>query len=222
MKIFVIHGDNEVRARLRLKELLIEAQKKGLSIQKITSNEELFGGKLSSSGLFGENIILIENPASFSKKDLGIVLKSKKAIGNIIFFHRGYLAKGFLDIVPDEAEIEEFKLPKTIYKFLDSFYPGNSRNALFLLHSLSKNDPEGLVLHLLARQLRDLYLIKENPKSLSYPEWRILKLAHVSEKFTKEKLANLIKELAKIDIAIKTSKEDLISSLDLLIVTELE
>src|SRR3990172_2930843 len=105
MKIFVIHGDNEVKARLRLQELLTEAQKKGLSIQKINSNEELFEGKLSSSGLFGENLILIENPAIFSKKNLGIMLKNKKAIGNIIFFQRGYLAKGFLDIIPSHAEI---------------------------------------------------------------------------------------------------------------------
>ena len=222
MKIFVIHGDNEIRARLRLKELLSQAQKKGLSIQKITSNEELFAGRLSSSGLFGENLILIEKPASFSKKDLGIVIKNKKAIGNIIFFHSGFLAKGFLEIIPADAEIEEFKLPKTIYKFLDSFYPRNSKNALSSLHSLSEKEPEELILHLLARHLRDLYLLKENPKALNYPEWRILKLTRASEKFTKEKLANLIKKLAKIDVQIKTSKEDLVSSLDLLIVTELE
>lgn len=224
MKIIVVHGDNEIASRKRLNTLLTQAKERGLDIRNISQDSKTpLVEAASIQGLFGESVLVVENPGKYSKKEIqGLFRTQKTTQENILFFQSGFLTKGFLGFLPEESVVEEFKLPKVIYKFLDSFYPSNVHNSLTLLHLAAKNEPEELILHLLSRHLRDLYLLKIDPKSLDYPEWRILKLANQGRRFSPQKIASLINKLAEIDVSAKTSKESLISSLDLLIVTELE
>ena len=113
-------------------------------------------------------------------------------------------------------------MPRLIFTFLDSIYPKNVKKVLVLFHELIKNEPVEFVFALMARHLRDLYWVRVEPKSLPYPSWRVGKLKGQSSKFKFETLKDLIARMAEIDIAVKTSKSDLISSLDLLIVFSLE
>ena len=224
MKVYLLHGDNEIAIKKRLDSLIQEAKKIGLDVEKIDLDTNLTLTEIAGrQGLFGESAIVIENPGRFPKKDIVAFFKIKETFsGTVIFYQSGFLTNTFLEFLPKNVNIELFKLPKFIYKFLDSIYPGNSENALLMLHRLADNQPGELIMYLLARLLRDLYLLKIDAKALTYPDWRILKLDNQAKEFSLKKLNRLIKKLSEVDVRIKTSKEDLISSLDLLIISELE
>jgi DNA polymerase III delta subunit len=57
---------------------------------------------------------------------------------------------------------------------------------------------------------------------MSYPGWRISKLTQQAKRFTNGKIAELIKTFAEVDIEVKTSKANIIDSLDFIIASELE
>src|SRR3989344_1350484 len=212
MKVFVVNGDNEVASRKRLAVLIAQAREKGIDIQKISLDASSSISDVAlNRGLFGESVLLIDNAGRLKKKELEMLLSRRE--GNIILFQSGFISKTLISALPDTASLEEFKLPNLIYKFLDSFYPGNVKNALNLFHQIASSQPEELILHLLSRFLRDLYLLKIDGVFLGYPEWRMLKLESQSEKFTQKKLSRLINKLAEIDVSVKTSKESLVSSL---------
>jgi DNA polymerase III delta subunit len=120
------------------------------------------------------------------------------------------------------AKVEEFRLPKSVFAFLESFVPGGSGRCLKLLHGqLEKEAPE-FIFALLGKHVRDLYWVKVAPESLEYPTWRVSKLAKQAKAFSEEKLQKTLNSLAKIDFSAKTSSQDLSSLLDLLIVTQLQ
>lgn len=222
MNITVIHGDDKALAYNRLRELIRLYKKRNYEVRKYSAlSKTSFKEALASQGLFLDHVTLVENPGLISKKDLNY-LSSLKDPGEVILYSEGFLLKALLDLLPKGTRIEEFKLPKLTYKFLDSFYPGNSASAITLLHKISAKEPDELILYLLSKHVRDLYWVSLENSSLNYPDWRILKLQNQAGKFKKGLLKNIIGELAEIDVRIKTSKESLIPSLDLLIVTLLE
>ena len=131
--------------------------------------------------------------------------------------------------LPKIDKVEEFKLPKLIWSFLDSCFPGNAKNALLLLHEIIKNEPVEFVFSLLAKHLRDLYWVKvdsppgQRPSGpVAYPSWRVEKLKRQSHKFSEGSLEDLINSLAQADIKAKTSQGELIDLLDFIIATKLE
>lgn len=224
MNISVIYGENEVESNKRLNELVLGARKKGLDIRRISPISQIpISDAVSSLGLFENSLLIIEDPGRLNKKEFETIIRlNKGADRSIVFFQVGNLNNTFLKLIPKESSLEEFKLPKYLYKFLDSFYPGNYKASLLLLHKVENEAPDELILHLLAKHLHDLYTLKFDENALKYPDWRMLKLTNQAGKFSVKKLIKLIHKLAKIDIAIKTSKESLIPSLDLVIATELE
>jgi DNA polymerase III delta subunit len=131
------------------------------------------------------------------------------------------LGKTLLGSLPKGVKLEEFKLPRLIFDFLDSFYPGNSKRILKILHELVVKEPPEFIFALLAKHLRDLFWVTTN-NPLPYPPWRVSKLKAQAVKFKKEDLKTLIEELSEIDIKVKTSEAELTPSLDLLIVRQLQ
>ena len=221
MKIILIYGDNEVALDNRLNLLIQEAKKGNFDVHKIDIDKSPnLIEKNFSQGLFGNGLCIFLNINKLSGKEMLLILKHIP--GDLVFFQMGLINRKLLNILPKEAKIEQFKLPNVIYKFLDSFYPKNVQNCLFLLHKVIKIEPEELTLHLLGKHLHNLLLVKLDEASLDYPDWRILKLSSQAAKFNQEKLLRLIRLLSKTDVNIKSSKSGLLSSLDLLIVSELE
>ena len=117
---------------------------------------------------------------------------------------------------------DEYKLPKLVWNFLNSFYPGNSINCLKLLHRVVINERIEFVFSLLVRQIRDIYWVKIDKGSIGYPSWRLKKLNTQGKNFSKNLLKEIIKDFSKIDIKVKTSNTNLLDSLDFVIATKLE
>lgn len=225
MKIKIIHGDNNLLSYKILLKTLDEFKSKNYRVEKITKDSKLgLQEIISSQSLFKENIIyLIEDIKLIKTKDWNwIKSSSSNTEGVLVIYSDTLINKTLLNKFPKGTNIEEFKLPILIWKFLDSFYPKNSKVSLAFLHQISINEPIEFIFSLLGKTLRDLYWVKNDPVGLPYPGWRVGKLKNQASKFGETLLKEIIIELAKIDIKVKTSKADLLESLDFLIITKLE
>lgn len=224
MKIIVLHGDHVGKSYERLQRFIDVAKKRGWRIERITDNKQNISEALVSEGLFGEKkLVIIDGVKLINKKDGEWLKKNKDLINvDVVVYHKGLVTKTALKVLPAPDKVEEFKLPKLIWNFLDSFYPGNAKNCLELLHEIVKNEPLELVFFLLVKQVRDIYWAKVDPKTLPYPSWRMGKLKNLASKFNEKLLKKIINDFAKADIKSKTSKAKLLDELDFIITTRLE
>ena len=196
MKAIILKGDNDLAIQKRYLEIKKENKLKSVRTVMVDT---------SNAG----------DMADISTKDTLFEESSKAVIiGNI---NKKSVAKYF-----EIEKEEEYKLPKTIYKFLDSFYPGNYINSKRYLLTLVDEEPIEMIFATLAKYLRDLLWVKMAPDTLNYESWRMGKLKQYSNKYTLIELKTLIKKLAEIDISVKTSKNNLINLLDLMILSRLE
>ncbi|MEK7112750.1 MAG: hypothetical protein AAB875_05480 [Patescibacteria group bacterium] len=222
MKIIVLHGDNTAASYERLNKFIEAAKERGWEINFIEGSENL-QERLTKVSLFAnETFYVLRGFTRINKSSLKKLQNRLKNIpGNLVIYHEDFIPKEILGFLPQDAKIEEYKLPRLIFDFLDSFYPGNAKKAIVLLHELWKNEPPEFVFALLARQVRDLYWAKSGG-SMPYPSWRVQKLKNQAAKFSQEALEDIIKSLSETDIKVKTSQAELTSSLDLLAITLLK
>jgi hypothetical protein len=212
MKIIVLHGDDSAKSYERLMKFVDAAKKRNWEIV----NDEF----PNTPSLFGiDRLIIYRDFSLLSKKD---IKNFDKFDGTLVVYHNGVLPQTFLKLMPSDFKMEKFELPKILFTFLESFYPGNSARCLELLHDLIKTQVVELVFFMLARHLKELYLVGIDSQTSLYPPWKLSKLKSQVEKLGVEKLKKIIDELSDIDIEVKTSKADLLTSLDLLIVKQLE
>lgn len=225
MKILIIHGDYTVKSYDRLQEIANDSKKKGWEVERISVKETLsLPEKITTQSLFGnKSFYVVDEFNSIKKADLDWLKKKNDGLeGFLVLYSAGTVGKRILNKLPYGYKVEEFKLPKKIWKFLESFYPDNAKASLSLLREVVDTEPTELVFALLARQLRDLYWVSLDSKSLPYPSWRIGKLRRQAAKFSDGQLKELISELADADIKAKTSKVNLLDSLDFVIAAHLE
>jgi len=212
MKIIVLHGDDTVKSYERLMKFVEAAKKRGWEIvtDEFPNTPSLFGT---------DRLIIYRDFSLLTKRD---IVNFDKFDGTLVIYHDGVLSQTFLKLMPKDFKMEKFDLPKLLFTFLESFYPGNSLRCLKMLHNLAEFQAVELIFFMLARHLRDLYWVSVDTKSVQFPAWRMSKLKSQAEKFGEEKLKQVISKLSDIDIAVKTSKGDLLTELDLLIVKQLE
>jgi len=105
---------------------------------------------------------------------------------------------------------------------LDNLHPGNTGKVIRELHEVVKTEAPEFVFSIMAKHFRDLYWVKTDASTIPYQSWRISKLKSQSLKFNEVLLKEIIDNLSQIDINIKTSKADLLSALDLLIIKKLK
>lgn len=225
MKVILIHGDHSIDSYNRLQKLIQVAKERDWEIVKTGSNDNLsLPEKFTTSNLFeGERLYVVENLAKIKKTDLDWFRKNVKRLsGTTIIYHGSPITNNLLKLIPKAEKIEEYKLPKLIFKFLESFWPKNSISSIKLLHEVIKTEAPEFVFNLLSRHLRDLYWTTLDKDSISYPAWRISKLTQQAKRFEDGKIAELINIFANTDIEVKTSKANIIDSLDFIIASELE
>ncbi len=206
MKIIILHGDNTYKSYERLTKFLDEAKKRGWEI----INDEIS----QTPSLFNiERLTIVRKYNLLSpRKDIPNILK---APGTLVIYNEGAIPQTFLKELPKETKIEEFKLPKIIWNFLDNI-------SVKLLHEVIKKEPIEFVFSVLSKRFRDFYWVQVSSETLPYQPWQIGKLKRQAQKYSIDTLKEIIDKLAEIDIKVKTSKADLISELDLLLIKSLE
>lgn len=183
-----------------------------------------FSEALSSDTLFAKGkLIVCEDIALLTKTNLNWLKKNTDRFeGNFVVYSDNKLSESMIKSLEPVKKIEEYKLPRNIFNFLDSFYPGNAETSLSILHELISAEAPEFIFFLLGRHLRDLYWAQVSPSNIPYVSWRVDKLERQAGKFKDDGIKEMINDLAKIDMDVKTSKANLTDSLDLIIATKLE
>jgi len=223
MKIILIHGDNVDKAYRQYQIYLDKAKNKNWEIIFIDLKKSTFSESIISKSLFtNKTLHILLNANQISDKDAKWLKVKQKDLDNLlIIYNEGNVNKTKLKGIKIQKE-EKFELPKYIWKFLDSFYPGNSKDCIKLFYNTIENEHVEFVFSLISKTLKDLYLIKIDKEALPYPGWRVEKLKRQSDKFNKSLLKDIINDFAHIDIKVKTSRSNLTDLLDFSISTKLE
>jgi DNA polymerase III delta subunit len=223
MNIFIIHGDHASKSLERLQTYISAAKKKGWEIVRLRDTGLNIREVVVSQSLFNnEKLVVIDNFNQINSKDILWLKKNKDNKANIVIFHPNILSKININKLPNVKKVEEFNLPKVIWNFLDSFFPGNAKNTMLLLDKVLEKEAVEFVTSLLARQLRDIYIVKLSGNFPGYPSWRIGKLKSSAAKFKGKKLERIIIDLAKYDLRSKTTNSKMSDSLDFLIASKLK
>lgn len=226
MPSYLLHGENHPESRKRLSELVSQAEEKGWEIIRVDGQkEEKIDLNLLShtSFMFGlGRCLVVENLFSFNKKALQTVkelLANPDSGTSFIFWEPKIIAWQTTQALAEYLKIEEYKIPKALFKFLESIAPGNAEYALKLLQNAKRQNSADMLLIMLARQIRLLYCLLVDDKNLKLADWQKRNLGQQAKKFTPRQLLDLHHRLLELDRKNKKSQlpEDLSASLDLLV-----
>lgn len=215
----IIHGDDIISSR----NFFLSQKEKTDSLQvfdgeKITVTDlvQIFEG----GGLFfDEKKVFVEN--FFSKKKQGKefdeitdYLKKKTPDSKVFFWEGKEISKKSLNLFKNST-VKAFKLPQTLFLFLDNIKPKNSQELLNLFHkTLSTVEPE-LIFFMLIRQFRLLLALldtkseKQIDELKSLAPWQKNKLLKQANFFTIDELKKIHNKLYQTDLKQKTGKSPL-------------
>ncbi len=225
MKVILIQGEHTVPSRKRFLEIITSAKKKNWEIIRISTKDKFsLVEKLRLASLFQNQMLyVVEEANKLSSSDLSQLSNNDSYLpAHLLLWQKGRASQKLKKALPKDTKVENFDLPKIIFTFFASLYPGNSQKALILLHQLLEFEPIEFIFALSGRYFRDLYWTKIEPETLNYPAWRLQRLKKQASKFSRKHLKEIINQLSDIDIKAKTSKVSLAISLDLLISSKLE
>lgn len=225
--ITIIHGSNTALSR---KYFLSEKQKFSdatiLDAEKVnlTDLTQLFEG----GGLFGETKylfieqLLTKRKKSADLKDILIYLE-KNASENAIFLWEGKELEQAMLKQFKNAIVKPFKLPQTLFQFLDAIKPGNSKLLISLFHQTVETTETEMVFFMLVRYFRILLALseaKQQTESIDevkrMADWQKNKLQKQVKLFDNSHLLTLYNKLFDIEVAQKTGRlsSSLISTID--------
>jgi DNA polymerase III delta subunit, C-terminal domain len=244
--ITIIHGNDTTQSR---KYFLGEKQKSHDAVLLDADQVNLtdLAQILEGGGLFSETKyifieqLLTKRKKSAELKDILIYLEKHASEHTIILWEGKELEKSTLNTIK-KAAIRDFKLPQTLFQFLDAIKPHNNNMLIKLFHqTITTTEPE-MVFFMLVRQFRILLALAEqtNPrhsgehKRLQNPDsgqariteqidelkrmapWQKSKLESQAKSFEITHLLDLYEKLFTIEVGQKTGTLtlSLISAID--------
>ena len=209
----IIHGDDIVSSRnyfISLKKdnsLTFDAENLSLiELAQSLQGEELFGG---SKYIFIDNLFTRKAAKNFN----GIIeILNSKTEADVYIWSDKILGSKVLSELPKHTS-QVFKIPQTIWAFLDGMRPGSSQNVLAFRQTLKSAEPE-IVFAMIIRQFRLMLGLAEVSKQnidevKRLAPWQKSKLSQQTSLFGIEKLKELYKKLYKIEKSVKTGKSNL-------------
>jgi len=228
--LIILHGENLIASRDKLVQLISEARKKDCSIVQLDAlklSPAILEQALESKTLFGEKkLIVVEGLHSLppSKKKRSLIqllatIKSETESFSLVLWEKRTLTKTMLKQFSN-AKIEEYKLSKLIWQFLDGLGKNeiNLKDQLTLLHQVLAQEDTHFIFLMIIRQVR--LLIKAKEGNFSGAPFMMTKLKKQSLYFSLPQLLQLHEQLFFIDARLKESRNllDLKSELDLWLV----
>lgn len=101
--------------------------------------------------------------------------------------------------------IKELKPSQTIFKLLDACYPGNLKQFIFILKTISQSTEDIFIFIMLARHMRNILITKQGERLPKLMSWQIAKLSHQAKYWSTDNLINFYQGLHRIDVNSKTS-----------------
>lgn len=224
--MIVLHGENIVKSRQRLVELIATHKAEGKDIKIVASKsltrstlEEMLGG----SSLFGTTqVMVIEElhslPESAKKKDLVALLAGSSE--EIVLWEKRLLTATMLKKFPS-ARVDTFKASSGLFQWLDTLGVSKDKKTLLAqLQEIIKEESAHFCFTMIARQVRLLISTLDDGKITGAP-FVIAKLRKQAQRFTLQQLLAVHKQLLEIDYKQKRSlsKLSLEQELDLLVLS---
>lgn len=220
--ITIIHGDNTAESRKFLQTFKEEKLPLVLVTNEVnlTDLAQIFEG---SSLFFEQKIIVIEDYLSKTRKskekDAVLAYLSKHGKEHeIIFWDGKLLTKSQFSGLSNPIE-RQFKLPQTLFQFLDNIKPDNKITLLKLFHETERSTEPELLFHMIVRHFRMMMgaLSQSKIDELKRAgDWQITKYKHQAQLFGAQKLRYHYKALFDIERKQKTGtlSSDLTATID--------
>ena len=208
----IICGEDSISSRnyfLDQQKILIQ---KGYEIVNIDHRlvMELDESEASSASLFTQKRVYFTN--NLNKKVLKkLNVKTEKKIKEII----KSVGIQVFDWEQDSSSrdlksikgliVKELKPNQTIFKLLDSCYPGNLKQFVSNLKIISELTEDIFIFIMLARHMRKILITKLGEKLPKLMSWQIAKLSNQAKYWKLENLINFYQGLHRIDVNAKTN-----------------
>lgn len=216
--ITIFHGDNYVLSRQALNQSLSQLSTSKVESYRFSADgltEEILTQALESNPLFQiPKLFVIENlltsPRSQLKEKLIKIILNNDG-QNIFLWEKKPLTPAVKKQFA-KATVKEFKLPASLFNFLDDLTLKNFHQALM-------NNPAELIFYLLHRRISQLIQALDDPGSLKGAPWQLGKLKMQAKKYSLDQLLNFHQKLLTLDEQAKTSQNilSLAGCLDLLL-----
>jgi len=217
MKVTLLHGENIAKLEERKIKIIDSLKKRGWAVTYLDGQALSIREAMRAEGLFGYDYLYIST-ATISDGDLAWLREQASFLpGNLLFISHKTLPKSFVNKLPQETNVEEFPAPKVLFRFLDSLYPGSAISTT-TLDDVLKSTPLELLLAMLGRQLKDLYITKKGTNVSNMPSWKRRKLEYISNRFVEGQVEAALSDLSQLDHDIKVGKEDFKMGLERFIV----
>jgi hypothetical protein len=209
----LIHGDDSIASRnyyIQLKQKSVDPiVLEGESIT-LTDLMQIFeGGGLfnASKNVFIEQIISKKKKTSDYEKIFSYIQKISED-NTIIIWENKEIEKSAVNRLKT-ATIKIFKLPQTLFLFLDNLKPGNGKMLVSLFHKTMETTETEMVFFMLIRQFRFLLALSEKSDAeidevKRLAPWQKTKLEKQTTAFGKEKLLELYTNLFTLEVGQKT------------------
>lgn len=221
--ITILHGDNIIKSRQALKQLIDQEKSAGKQTERADAkqlNEASLEELLGSNDLFGtDKLVIIEHLHSLprsKKKDALVTLITENEQKDIVLIEKRALTPAMLKKFA-KAKILEFKSSSSLFKWLDLLGSRNENEKLKLLSEAVESDGDYFCFIMFIRQIRLLIQAKDGGK-IAGPPFVVQKINSQARQFSLEKLLAIHEKLYKLDRLQKTSRTplSLAQELDLL------
>lgn len=217
-RLTLIHGDYQSQSRDCLNQLISQFQQSGNHelIRLDGANvdfTELVQACESQSLLVTHRLIVLENLHHQATKNLLKVIipyleeliarPSNQSYHPLILWEPVLLAPKMLKPFA-RASVKVFRIPATVFRFLESLMPGKQAQFIPLYQHLIKIEAPEALLIMIARQLR--LLIQVSDPNFTLPSWQLNKLLHQRRAFSEEGLLSFHDAIVDLDRRAKRGK----------------
>lgn len=205
-------AETELVEVLESPSMLAMSAVKGFSVDRIVHIDGLLSRRPSKEK---ERLVMKISDSSIQISELQILLWEGKQLSaaQLKSFQKNKYCK-----------IQEFKLSKTLFAFLDSLAPKNGATMTALLASTLKTEAPELVMFMLVRRITELLLAVSHDSHVLdgvRSPWQRSQLSRQATHWTQPRLLEFHRKLLEIDEAIKTGStaSDAATHLDILILS---
>lgn len=218
--IILIHGENELEKHAYINSLkqLGKQEIVSLNIQN-TDIGQLIQTVSAPPVFFPKRLVILEN---FFTRKLPFDFSYVHPQVDLVILEKEKLAEYQIKKLPPFVKVLLLREEPYIFRFLDSLYPKNTKNAMSLLQKVKQKKESQLLLWLITQHIRRLLLAKEEAeKTLKEEErlreWQIQKYQNIAKRFSKSHLEKIYKKIFSVEFAHKKGEADLEEVLPLLI-----
>jgi DNA polymerase III delta subunit len=157
-----------------------------------------------SSTLFDNKRAFVLENALNKKAERDSVIKLLADINSEIIFWEEAADERTLKRNFPKAKIVATKLSSSLWKLLDSFYPGNLQSTITTMRQIQDTNDIHLIHFMLMRRLKELLIVAQGGQPAKLASWQVGKLKSQARAWKPEMLESCFKKLVEIEMQTKS------------------